>query len=143
MIRELQKKDIDEVAEIWLATNISAHEFVSAQYWKDNYEMVKEMFVQAEMYVYEDEQGIQGFVGLSDDYIAGIFVREEVQSKGIGKQLLDYVKTIKKQLELSVYEKNVRAVKFYEREGFVIQSTGIDSDTGEKEYTMGWKKQQN
>lgn len=139
MIRKLQKKDIDDAAEIWLDTNISAHEFVPAQYWRDHFELVKEMFLQAEMYVYEDGQSILGFVGLSEDYIAGIFVRQGVQSQGIGKKLLDYVKVNRKQLRLSVYEKNVRAVKFYEREGFVIESTGIDSDTGEKEYTMSWK----
>ncbi len=140
MIREIQKKDIDKVAELWLETNICAHEFVPEQYWRDNFEKVKEMFGQAEIYVYESGQDIQGFVGLNKDYIAGIFVRKNIQSNGIGKQLLDYVKTIKNQLELSVYEKNIRAVKFYEREGFVIQSTGKDSHTGEKEYTMSWKE---
>lgn len=139
MIRKLQKKDIDDVAEIWLDTNISAHEFVPAQYWRDHFELVKEMFLQAEMYVYEDEQSILGFVGLSENYIAGIFVRQSAQSQGIGKKLLDYVKENRKQLSLNVYEKNVRAVKFYKKEGFVIESTGTDSDTGEKEYTMSWK----
>ena len=41
MIRVVQKTDITKVADIWLDTNIKAHNFISAQYWESNYEMVK------------------------------------------------------------------------------------------------------
>ena len=34
MIRELRKADINQVADIWLDTNIKAHYFIPAQYWK-------------------------------------------------------------------------------------------------------------
>mgnify|MGYP004563481437 FL=1 len=34
---------------------------------------MKEMMSQAEIYVYEDDKMIQGFVGLSNEYIEGIF----------------------------------------------------------------------
>lgn len=54
MIRELRKADINRVADIWLDTNIKAHDFIPAQYWKNNLEAVKEMLPQAEVYVYED-----------------------------------------------------------------------------------------
>ncbi len=138
MIRRLRITDIDSVADIWLDTNIKAHDFIAAQYWLENIETVKEMLAQAEVYVYEDEGEIQGFIGLNDDYIAGIFVRYAVQSSGIGKQLLDFVKSIKKELHLNVYQKNMRAIKFYQREKFQIQSEGMDESTGEKEYSMRW-----
>ena len=36
MIRELRKADINIVADIWLDTNIKAHCFIPAQYWKRN-----------------------------------------------------------------------------------------------------------
>ena len=39
---------------------------------------------------------ICGFIGLAEDHIAGIFVRGEAQSRGIGKELLDQVKRGKK-----------------------------------------------
>ena len=138
MIRKLRKDDIERVAHIWLVTNESAHDFIPAAYWRDNFATVKEMLLQAEVYVYEAGNGIQGFVGLSGDHIAGIFVCEEAQSKGIGKQLLDYVKGIKKRLSLSVYQKNIRAVRFYKREQFQILQESTDENTGEKEYQMMW-----
>ena len=78
--------------------------------------------------------------GLNDEYIEGIFVSDEMQSCGIGKLLLDYIKNKKVSLRLNVYQKNARAISFYQREGFIIQCEDLDEDTGEKEYTMLWKQ---
>ena len=139
MIRKLQNVDINRVADIWLTTNLKAHFFISEQYWISNYEFVKEMLPQAEVYVYEDDKMIQGFIGINDEYIEGIFVSDEMQSRGIGKILLDYIKDKKDRLQLKVYQKNVRAMSFYQREGFTIQSEGMDEFTGEKEYVMNWE----
>ena len=140
MIRELRKADINRVAEIWLDTNIKAHDFIPAQYWESNFAFVKEMLSQAEIYVYENEQKIQGFIGMSGDYIEGIFVAAELQSQGIGKLLLKHVKNKKSELLLNVYQKNTRAICFYKREGFEIQHEGFDEATGEKDYAMVWKQ---
>ena len=139
MIRKLQKVDINRVADIWLKTNLKAHFFIPEQYWISNYEFVKEMLPQAEVYVYEDDKMIQGFIGINDEYIEGIFVSDEMQSRGIGKMLLDYIKDKKDRLQLKVYQKNVRAMSFYQREGFTIQSEGMDEFTREKEYVMNWE----
>lgn len=142
MIRAFRKNDLTAVMQIWLDTNSKAHNFIPKEYWEDNYATVKEMLPQAEVYVYEDDdtQQIMGFIGLTKNYIAGIFIKEAVQSNGIGKQLLNYVKSIKTNLSLSVYQKNVRAISFYQREQFVIQTENIDVSTNEKEFIMGWIK---
>ena len=139
MIRKLQKADINRAADIWLKTNLKAHFFIPEQYWISNYEFVKEMLPQAEVYVYEDDKMIRGFIGINDEYIEGIFVSDEMQSRGIGKILLDYIKDKKDRLQLKVYQKNVRAMSFYQREGFTIQSEEMDEFTGEKEYVMNWE----
>ena len=68
MIRVLQEADIDRVAEIWLDSNLKAHHFIPAQYWKSNFGLVKEMLSQAEVYVYENDRNIQGFTGLNGEY---------------------------------------------------------------------------
>ena len=140
MIRELQKDDINKVADIWLDTNIKAHYFIPAQYWKSNFESVKEALSHAEVYVYEYDTEIQGFIGLNGEYVEGIFVSGEMQSKGIGKILLNYAKDKKHKLLLNVYQKNTGAISFYEREGFEIQHSGLDEATGKKEYVMAWEQ---
>ena len=109
MIRELQKTDINKVADIWLDTNIKTHSFIPAQYWKSNFKSVKEALSQAEVYVYEYDTKIQGFIGLNDEYVEGIFVSDEMQSQGIGKILLNYAKDKRNKLLLNIYQKNARA----------------------------------
>lgn len=128
------------MAYIWLHTNKKAHDFIAETYWDEHFEMVKGMLGDAEIYVFEEQGQIKGFVGLDGEYIAGIFVREKEQSLGIGKQLLDFVKSLKGQLKLNVYQKNERAIKFYTREQFEIQDEQTDEATGEAEYLMLWKK---
>ena len=142
MIRTFSENDLFAVMQIWLETNIKAHSFIPKDYWTDNYAMVKNILPQAEIYVYEDDDTnqIDGFIGLTDNYIEGIFVRESIQSRGIGKQLLNYAKQIKSSMRLSVYQKNTRAITFYQREQFVICSENIDDSTNEKEFIMTWSK---
>ena len=142
MIRKMEETDISDVLQIWLETNIKAHSFIEKEYWTSNYEMVKQILPEAEVYVYEDEKNgqIAGFIGINDQYVEGLFVKETVQSNGIGKRLMDYVKNRKIELCLGVYQKNMRAVRFYLRENFLIQAEEIDEDTDEKEYIMRWEK---
>ena len=140
MIRGLQQADVARVAEIWLDANVRAHHFIPEQYWRDCFGAVKTQLAEAELYVYETAGEIQGFVGLDGSYIAGIFVCPEAQSQGVGKQLLDFIKALKRQLNLSVYQKNSGAVRFYQREGFAVQREGTDEDTGETEYFMAWEQ---
>ena len=140
MIRVLEEKDVDTVAKIWLETNIKAHDFIASNYWKEHYEIIKDMFLQAEVYVYEIEKEIMGFIGLDKEYIEGIFVLDQYQKRGIGKALLNHVKAKKEHLSLNVYQKNLNAILFYQGEGFCVQYEDVDKNTGEKEYRMVWNR---
>ena len=142
MVRQYSDSDMDAVMQIWFNTNIQAHHFILSDYWRTNCNMVREILPHAEIYVHEDDctKQVDGFIGLNDDYIEGIFVKETMQSKGIGKQLLNHVKEVKPMLKLIVYQKNVKAIKFYLREKFSIQSENVDDNTGEKEFIMMWKR---
>lgn len=106
MIRKFEKKDINAVMEIWKKENIRAHNFIAKEYWKDNYEYVKDIN----------------------------------QHSGIGTSLLDKIKEKKDNLILNVYKKNKNAIKFYEKNNFIIISENIDKNTNEIEYTMNWKR---
>lgn len=140
MIRVLEEKDVDTVAKMWLETNIKTHDFIASNYWKEHYEIIKDMFLQAEVYVYEIEKEIMGFIGLDKEYIEGIFVLDQYQKRGIGKALLNHVKAKKEHLSLNVYQKNLNAILFYQREDFCIQYEDVDKNTGEKEYRMVWNR---
>ncbi len=81
-----------------------------------------------------------GFIGLDKEHIEGIFVLDQYQKRGIGKALLNHVKAKKEHLSLNVYQKNLNAIFFYQREGFCVQYEDVDKNTGEKEYRMVWNR---
>lgn len=141
MIRKLQNNDINRVMELWLNSNLEAHDFIPKEYWITNTTAVQEQLLQAEVYVYESDGTVLGFVGMQGNYLAGIFVDSTYRSTGIGKKLLDYVKDIYPIFTLGVYQKNCRAVAFYLREGLFISSEGIEEDTQNIEYIMTWNRQ--
>ncbi|WP_300135312.1 GNAT family N-acetyltransferase [uncultured Oscillibacter sp.] len=142
MIRRMGEGDLEAVAAIWLDANREAHDFIPASYWLGHFEEVRTALAQAEVWVFEAEARaeISGFIGLQEDYIAGIFVRREARSGGVGRQLLDHVKAGRRQLRLQVYRKNSRAAGFYRREGFRVLEEGVDPGTGEAELLMEWRR---
>lgn len=140
MIRKFEKNDIDVVMQIWKNENVKAHKFISKDYWENNYNYVKEIIPNAEIYVYILKEKIVGFIGLDNNYIEGIFVDTNNQCKGIGTDLLNKVKESRNNLTLSVYKKNIKAISFYKKNGFIIISENMDKDTNEIEYTMKWDK---
>ncbi|CAM2819241.1 N-acetyltransferase [Erysipelothrix tonsillarum] len=139
MIRYMEIPEINRVMEIWLQSNLDAHSFVDPSYWTDNYDLVKEMMENANIYVCEEDGIIQGFAGVMEGYyLAGIFVDKSMRSKGIGKQLLDYLKTRYDELTLDVFDQNPKAQSFYKREGFTTVESANNEETGHLEHTMVW-----
>ena len=121
-IRAFQRADLTQVMKIWLDANQEAHGFIPGRYWEENFAAVEAQLPQAEIYVWETIENpvICGFLGIQGEYIAGIFVESQVRSQGIGKELLQHIKRLKNRLTLHVYQKNERAICFYQREGFRI-----------------------
>lgn len=139
MIRTMQYGDVEELLQIWLDGNQRAHAFIPASYWHGHLAMMRDALPQAQVTVYEDAAGIQGFLGRKDAYIAGLFIRQTAEGRGIGRALLDFAKAHSPQLSLHVYVDNVRAVEFYTKAGFRVQQTQTDAATGRAEYAMLWK----
>lgn len=138
MIRKYQKSDLDALMQIWLEGNLDAHDFIDPGYWHDNYELVKKELPNAQLYVDEEEGEIAGFVGMQDDYIAGIFVKRDHRGRGIGGKLIDFLKLKHDKLQLSVYEKNEAAISFYQNRGFKLVKKEIDQETGAADCLMEW-----
>lgn len=137
----MRDADIDELVAIWLNGSLKAHDFVPQQYWLDNKTLMKtEYLPNAEVYVAGAGGRIDGFVALVENHIAAIFVRNEQQGKGIGTILLDYVRELRWELALNVYQKNQKSVSFYQAKGFEIVAETLDEATEEREFLMRWVK---
>lgn len=142
MIKELENFEINEVLDIWLKTNIKAHNFIDKNYWINNYKLVKTKYIpNSKTLVYKEHNIIKGFISImNDSFIGALFVLEDYQGKRIGKSLIDYCKNLYPKLELSVYKENTSAVAFYRKCGFKIEKEMQCEDIPNKEYLMKWTK---
>lgn len=132
-------EQLDEILTIWLTANLDAHDFVEPKYWQDNYDLVKQTLPDAELYVATEDHQIVAFLGLAENYIAGLFVNKQYRSRGLGTDLLNAVKKQQQFLQLSVYEKNSRAINFYLNNGFTPKTSDVDFKTNEVECLMTWQ----
>jgi len=138
MIRNLNSADIDNVMDIWIKSTIKAHDFISKEYWENNYDTVKNVYIpMSDTFVYEDEEGIKGFISIvNNEFIGALFVDIDFQGNGIGKKLINYVMNKYKELKLAVYKENKTSVEFYTNRGFKIVKEQINDDSGHSEYIM-------
>ncbi|MBR2359095.1 MAG: GNAT family N-acetyltransferase [Bacteroidaceae bacterium] len=140
LIRKPQLSEIESIIKIWLDGNMQAHSFIPSDYWLNHEGYMRGILPVSEVYIYESEKGIVGFVGLEGDYIAGLFVDKFHQSSGIGTKLIEFVKQSHSTLTLAVYEKNGKALQFYLRHHFIVSEERIDPNTNEKELLMKWDR---
>lgn len=133
-IRKATKKDLSRIAEIYVFNN-------RMNYWpifKDDgfsfgelqvVTMIDNYFGKDEILknilVYDDGL-IKGFVQLKEREICKIYVDTFFQSKGIGKELIEYAINEYDANNLWALEKNERAISFYIKHGFNL--------TGEKKF---------
>lgn len=138
MIRKLTNIDIDKIMDIWLESTVKAHNFISREYWENNYKVVKDVYIPiADTFVYEEEGETRGFISIiNNEFIGALFVDVKFQGMGIGTKLIDYSVEKYKKLTLAVYKENKKSVEFYTRKGFKIIEEGLNEDSGYTEYIM-------
>lgn len=89
-------------------------------------------------YVYDDGV-VKGFIKVEDTYIARLFVEPVLQNAAIGSALLEFAVREHNADYLWALEKNVKAIRFYERHGFAL--TGDKKlEEGTSEYLVLMKR---
>ena len=141
MIRKLKGEDINKVMDIWEESTIKAHDFIDKDYWKNNYDTVKNVYIPiSDTFVYDDGENIKGFISIIDnEFIGALFVDVKDKGLGIGSKLIDYTISKYGKLNLAVYKENVKGVKFYTHKGFKIIKEQKNEDSGFEEYIMELK----
>lgn len=140
VIRKFQDFDLKKVLRLWYEGNLEAHDFIDREYWDRNLSYVKRVIPEVEVYVYEINGQVVGFVGIDEGYIAGLFVDKEFRGCGVGSKLMDYVKERYDFFTLHVFENNYGAVTFYENRGLLKKEESVHEDLGEVEYLMYYRK---
>lgn len=133
--------DLKKCADIWLDASIAAHTFIEPDFWISNHSVMAEEYLPASaVYIAKRQSEITGFAAICTGSLAALFVEPTEWGKGLGSELLCYVKDRHENLTLAVYKSNARAICFYQRHGFSIHKGQICSYTGEPELLMFWRK---
>lgn len=132
-IRKARIGDLSRIAEIYVCNNRinylpifkdEGYSFGELQV-VSQVEYFKQKEVMEDTYVFDDGL-IRGFLQMKDTEICKLYVEPLFQSRGIGKELIEYAKIELHANMLWALEKNTRAVSFYKRHGFHV--------TGEKKF---------
>ena len=92
-----------------------------------------------QLWVYDDEGIIKGFMWVDSQQIKKLFVEPVLQSKGIGSVLLTYAITELEATYLWALEKNTRAIAFYQKHGFQLTEERM-LEEGTTEYLVKLSK---
>ncbi len=137
MIRTFESSDMHEVLNIWLEASIGAHGFVGKEFWESRVDDMREIYIPgSDTYVFSDNGTIKGFFSLQGDSLEAMFVAPHAQGKGIGQQLMNKAKLLRKKLTLWVYLENPKSIQFYRKCGFIIIKERVDEHTGHIEILM-------
>lgn len=132
--------DQNAVMRIWYKGNLEAHDFVPRAFWDRNFNFVRRNLKDIELYVYEIEGMVVGFVGISKNHVEGLFVDKDYRDEGIGTRLINYIKEDRDFFTLHVFESNYGAVRFYENRGLIKMEESVHEELGEVEYLMYYRK---
>ncbi len=152
MIRRAESKDIDAILDLLLQVLMVHHngrpDLFKPDCTKYNHEELEEIIKDDSrpIFVYDDdENGVVGYAFCvhqehPDDnvltpiktlYIDDICISENFRRHGVGKSILDYVKTFAKEngyynITLNVWECNPSADAFYRSQGLIPYKTGME-----------------
>ena len=125
MIRKAQKEDLPRIAEI----QVFNYRLYFYPIFRNDKFYFDELQVPSVMHKYEpeldslyvyDDGVVKGFIKIEGTYIARLFVEPVLQNASIGSKLLEYAVKEHHADHLWVLEKNTKAIRFYERNGFVF-----------------------
>ena len=137
MIRKATNNDLTRIAEIEVFNyRLNFYPiFRDDEFYFDELQVPKRMeafeALIESIWVYDDGV-VKGFIQVDGQEIKKLFVEPVLQGNAIGAELLNFAVTVCNADHLWALEKNLRAIRFYERHGFcVTPEKKLEEDTTE------------
>jgi putative acetyltransferase len=143
-LRPYQAADEDTAIELWRRTWQIAYprlDFTARlDWWRERWR--NELTATATITIAESRGQVVGFVTVDPrtGYLDQIVVAPEAWGSPIAGALLAEAKRLSPEgLDLAVNADNGRAIRFYEREGFVVTGTDVNPRSGAPINKMAWR----
>ncbi|MCB2254165.1 acetyltransferase [Pseudomonas chlororaphis] len=121
IIRQATNADHPQLLDIWLRSVRATHHFLKDSDIEALLPQLRDIYLPAvELWVAVDAEDCPlGFIGLNEHHVEMLFIEPDLRGKGIGRALLDHVRSSRSQMSVDVNEQNPEAVGFYLHYGFV------------------------
>jgi putative acetyltransferase len=143
-LRRYRAADEDAAIELWRRTWQVAYPDIDfaarTDWWRKRWR--GELVPQAAIVVAETDGALAGYVTVDprSGYLDQIVVDPEHWGGEIATALLDEAKRISpSRLDLLVNKDNARAIRFYEKRGFVLAGDGANTVSGRPVHKMKWR----
>lgn len=143
MLRPYRASDEDAAIDLWFRTWQQAYPSIDFAQRRDPWRMRwrDELVPVARIVVALQGSRMTGFVTIdSGGYLDQLVVAPEEWGSDLGNALVAKAKAMSpKGITLLVNTDNARAIRFYERNGFVHTHDDVNPVSGRKVYGMAWK----
>ena len=124
------------LCEIWELSVRATHHFLSEDDIVFFRSRLPVYFNAVDLVKVIDESGrVLGFMGTSEDEIEMLFIHPDFQGKGIGGMLIGHAVNSLGKTKVTVNEQNERALRFYEKCGFVVTGRS-EKDSSGKDFPL-------
>lgn len=143
-LRSYAAADEDEAIELWRRTWQEAYPHIDFEqrvaWWRERWR--KELVPATAITVAQADGIMLGFVTVDQKtgYLDQFVVAPEAWGSDVGKMLADEAKRLSPtRLDLLVNKDNVRAIRFYEKHGFVYSGDDVNPVSGRPVNRMSWR----
>lgn len=121
LIREAQPDDVDAIAELYERSFGTLSFLPTLHTLEEHRAWFGQIVAEREVWVWEDESIILGFIALGEATVDYLYVAPEMTGRGLGSALLDHAKARRPNgFSLWTFQQNKGARRFYERHGLRV-----------------------
>lgn len=120
MIRKVATEEYPDLVQIWESAVVNTHDFLKEEDFNYYKEQLPVYFEYVNLFGYEQEGRLVGFMGISAENLEMLFIDNRVRGRGIGKKLLVYGITQFNIAKVDVNEQNLQGIGFYKHMGFRV-----------------------
>ena len=130
--RQSSTKDLDRLYEIWHASVVATHDFVSQSDLSDICVKVKNDYLpnRSLLVAVDSQDQLVGFMGMNGHEIESLFIDLTCRGRGLGRAFIEEASAQSPHLEVGVNAQNSQAVAFYEAVGFTAYASSSTDDDG-------------
>lgn len=122
IIKNVTEKDMTDILEVWESSVKATHLFLTEENIDALRPFVEEgvKFISNLAVIRDDEDTIQAFIGVHDNKIEMLFVKDTCRGKGLGKHLVNWAINTLNIKFVDVNEQNEQGLGFYKHMGFEV-----------------------